>query len=108
MTLLTYNKLVRDKIPEIIQKEGKNCTTKTLSNKEYKVELKRKLVEESTELLKTKTNEEMLEELADIYEVIEAILFEEKFDIKDIQEKRVCKNMQKGAFETKTYLQEVQ
>lgn len=104
---MTYNKLVRDKIPEIIQEDGKTCTTKTLSKEEYRTELKRKLIEESKELLETKTQDEMIEELADIYEVIEAILFEDKVDIKDIQDKRICKNMRKGAFEQKVYLQEV-
>lgn len=107
MNLMTYNKLVRDRIPEIIKKDGKVCSTKTLTATEYQVELKRKLVEESTELLDANTKEEMLEELADIYEVIEAILFEEKFDIKDIQDKRICKNMRKGSFEDKVYLKEV-
>ncbi len=104
---MIYNKLVRDRIPEIINYSGKSCTTKTLTNDEYKLELKRKLVEETKELLEAETVEEVIEELADIYEVIESILFDEKIDIKDIQDKRVCKNIKKGAFETKTFLQEV-
>lgn len=104
---MTYNKLVRDNIPEIIKNDGKDCTTKILTTEEYRLELKRKLVEESTELLEARTNEDMIEELADIYEVIEAILFDGKFDIQDIQDKRVYKNIRKGAFEDKVYLKEV-
>lgn len=104
---MIHNKLVRDKIPEIINETGKSCTTKILNSEEYKLELKRKLVEESKELLDAKSHDEMIEELADIYEVIEGILFDEKIDIKEIQDKRVCKNIHKGAFEQKIYLQEV-
>ncbi|MEC9484827.1 MAG: nucleoside triphosphate pyrophosphohydrolase [Candidatus Izemoplasma sp.] len=50
-----YNKLVRDGIPDIIEKAGKNCKTKILSDSEYVHELKRKLIEESQELIEAKT-----------------------------------------------------
>lgn len=107
MISMIYNKLVRDNIANIIREDGKTCTTKTLSTEEYRLELKRKLIEESQEVLASKTREEVIEELADVYEVIEAIMFEEKIDLIEIQDKRVCKNMKKGAFEEKLYLIEV-
>lgn len=103
----TYNKLVRDYIPNIIRKEGNTCETQILEDKEFLFELKRKLIEESTELLEAKSFENTLEELADIYEVLEAILMEEKIDLFDIQKERVFKNRDKGAFEDKVFLKRV-
>ena len=65
-----YNKLVRDKIPEIISNNGENPKTRILDNIEYKKELDRKLLEEVNEYLK----DDNIEELADIEEVLLAIL----------------------------------
>ena len=59
-------KLVRDRIPEIINESGRHCSVRVLDDAEYYIELKRKLVEEVDEFL-AETN---LEELADILEVI--------------------------------------
>ncbi|MEW9095242.1 MAG: nucleoside triphosphate pyrophosphohydrolase [Clostridiaceae bacterium] len=61
-----YNKLVRDKIPEIIKRSGKTCKTEMVSKEEHYLRLKEKLKEEVEEFLE----EENIEELADIYEVI--------------------------------------
>lgn len=63
-----YNKLVRDRIPEIIENSGKKFTTRILGDNEYINELKKKLVEEMEEYQQTETNEDALEELADILE----------------------------------------
>lgn len=63
-----YNKLVRDRIPEIIENSRKKFTTRILGDNEYINELKKKLVEEMEEYQQTETNEDALEELADILE----------------------------------------
>ena len=65
-----YNKLVRDKIPDIIEQSGKKANYHSLDYKEFQHALKVKLVEEANELLNAKTPKEELEELADIYEII--------------------------------------
>ena len=103
----TYNKLVRDNIPLIIKSSGKECETRILNRDEYLVELKKKLIEESTELYEANSVEEKIEELADIYEVLETILKEEKIDLKEVNKIRIHKNMDKGAFEKKVYLKNV-
>ena len=65
----TYNKLVRDKIPEIIESDGKKCVTRVLCQEEYLKELRRKLNEEVQEYHESGDHEE----LADILEVVYAL-----------------------------------
>lgn len=67
--MVIHNKLVRDKIPEIIEKSGKKAITRTLTQEEYLMELDRKLNEECAEYQADKS----LEELADMLEVMYAI-----------------------------------
>ena len=61
-----YNKLVRDKIPEIIEADGKTCKTKILSDEEYIAALETKLNEEVAEYQADKN----LEEMADVLEAV--------------------------------------
>ena len=49
--IYTYNKLVRDKIVDIINKEGKQATYRVLNDEEYLNELNKKLIEESHEFI---------------------------------------------------------
>ena len=69
----TYNKLVRDCIPDIIQAEGRRCETETLSDAEYEQALRAKLVEEAEEAAQA-SDEQLAQELADMYEVIDALM----------------------------------
>ncbi len=64
--MIYYDKAIRDKIPEIIQKDGYSCNVKTLSDEEFLVEIEKKFSEEVTEY----QNDKNPEELADILEVI--------------------------------------
>lgn len=66
MKLITYNKLVRDKIPEIIEASGKKCEIQVLNDEAYLEMLDKKLSEE----LKEYQESHEAEELADILEVI--------------------------------------
>ena len=69
--ITTYNKLVRDNIPEIIEKNGGKPKYRVIENdEEFKKALKAKLVEEIDEFLNANTEEEVIEELADIYEIM--------------------------------------
>lgn len=105
--MIIYNKLVRDEIPTIIKAAGKKCEITFLDNKTYSLELKKKLIEESKELSNAITKSEVIEELADVYEVLESILIDQKIDINDIKEKRILKNIKKGAYENKVFLKSV-
>ncbi len=100
-----YNKLVRDNIPNIIKNDGKECKTRVLNEEEYEIELRKKLIEEATELFKAKNIEEKIYELADIYEIIEYILMVNNIDKRNVDIVRIKKNMKNGSFEDKTFLE---
>lgn len=95
-----YNKLVRDKIPEIIENEGKKVTTKILNDEEYRTELNRKLKEEVNEYLE----ENCVEELADIVEVIYGILNSMEVSKEEFESVRKSKAEKRGGFEKRIYL----
>ena len=77
----TYNKLVRDKIPEIIVAENKIPKTRILGDEEYKKELLRKLLEESNEVFEARNNEQDLsKEIGDVLEVIDSVIKAFKLD----------------------------
>ena len=97
----TYNKLVRDKIPQIIQANGQTCTTRILDNKEYIQELNKKLLEETNEFLKDQT----VEELADMQEVILSILKTKNTTFEQLEEIRKQKAQQRGGFKDKIFLE---
>lgn len=67
------NKLVRDRIPEIIQASGKRCSIEPMSEPEYRQALLEKLVEEAQEARQA-SPEELVTELADLHKVLAALL----------------------------------
>ena len=94
----SYNKLVRDKIPELLDSKGISYEKRTATEKEFKTELIKKLQEEIKEFLET-SNEE---ELADIMEVIEALKKLPQFS--NVEEIRTKKLAEKGGFEKRIIL----
>lgn len=97
----TFNKLVRDKIPEIILNSGEQCTTRILDNEEYLHELNTKLSEEVNEYLESSE----LEEIADIFEVLYAILDAKKVSKEDLEDIRIAKVEKRGAFKERIFLE---
>ncbi len=95
-----YNKLVRDKIPEIINSTGASCTTRILSNEEYLQMLNAKLCEEVQEY-QTDLN---IEELADIMEVVYALTQAHGYTIERLEKTRAEKAEKRGAFKEKIFL----
>lgn len=79
----TFNKLVRDKIPNIIKQNGETPTIEILNDIEYKKELEKKLYEEYNEVINS-NGIDRLEELADMLEVIRALAKLENKDLNDI------------------------
>lgn len=98
---MKYNKLVRDKIIEIIQKQGKEPVFHVAENEEYWQKLKEKLQEEVKEFLA----DESIEELADILEVLEAIGKYKKFNKARIESIKNKKAKERGAFKKRIILE---
>ena len=95
-----YNKLVRDKIPEIIKKNGKTPITKIYSVNKYKKALNTKLKEEVAEYLES----DSIEEIADIEEVIRSILKLNKISENSLNKIRLIKNKKRGGFDKRIKL----
>lgn len=101
---IIYNKLVRDRIPEITLASGWKSTTRVLGQKEFIQALKNKIVEESLELKEGKTDENLVEELADLQEIIDAILSEKKIKFTDFRKIQTEKRLKRGGFKKKLFL----
>lgn len=99
---MKYNKLVRDKIPEYIQKKGGKPVFRLASTDEYWNKLKEKLLEEVEEF----NRDENIEEIADILEVIEAIIKHKNFKRKHIDTVKLTKVQEKGGFKKRIILEE--
>ena len=99
-----YNKLVRDKIPEICLLKGQKPTTRILNEREYIEELNKKLKEEIEEYLQS----EEVEELADTYEVLLAILKAKKVNKDEFEKIRLNKVKKRGSFDNKIFLESVE
>jgi len=99
-----YNKLVRDKIPEIIHQSGNQCETKTYSDSEYIQALRQKLVEEAHEAA-IASPDELAQELADVMEVIDALLAATGIDpaqVREVQKEK--RSLLKGGFDNRIKL----
>ena len=98
-----HNKLIRDRIPEIIRQAGRECEVETMSLKDYHQALLNKLVEEAKEVAEAKPDN-LVEELADVYEVIDTILASLEIDKDIVLAKQKQKRQDKGGFTKKLSL----
>lgn len=98
------NKLVRDRIIEIIEKQNKKCSYRYLKDIEFNQCLKDKLMEESKEVCDAIGKEELMNEIADVLEVIEALIQHNNFDKDEIIKIKKDKAMRNGKFNEKIYL----
>lgn len=101
--ITTYNKLVRDKIPEIIESSGKSCVTEILSDEDYLKMIDTKLDEELAEY----HQDQNIEELADLLEVIHAAVIARGYTIEELERVRLDKATKRGAFKNKILLKQV-
>lgn len=99
----SYSKLVRDRIPEIIAAGGKTCICEELSDSAYLDCLDKKLNEELAEYQESKS----LEELADLLEVMQAVVKARGWTWAELEQARMDKTMERGRFEKKILLKEV-
>ena len=95
-----YNKLVRDRIPEIIEASGNKCKTKILSDREYLEMIDAKLDEELAEYHK----DQNIEELADLLELIYAAAIARGYSIEELESTRTDKAQKRGSFDKRIFL----
>lgn len=98
-----YNKLVRDKIPKIIEQSGKRAVTEIIKDVQYINLLNTKLGEELTEYIESGD----IEELADLVEVVYAILDFKNVPVSEFEKIRLGKAEKRGAFKERLLLKEV-
>ena len=101
MTIKKYNKLVRDKIPDIIEAQGKKCKLYIATGTDYHNRLKDKLLEEAKEFFENPC----VEELADVQEVLDTLVYIHRWDL---TKARLKKTVERGGFWRRYILEEVQ
>ncbi len=97
---MEFNKLVRDKIPQIIEAQGEEPVTRVLDGEEFHAALEQKLREETAEYLESKE----LGELADILEVVYALCEADGHTLGDLTDAYVKKHEARGGFQKKMFL----
>ena len=103
MKKTSYNKLVRDKIPSIIEQQGRQVKTRVASADELSHFLTLKLMEECKEYSENSN----VEELSDILEVIYALLTIHKTTFDELEVLRLEKRVKRGGFDNNIILLEV-
>ncbi|WP_259416905.1 nucleoside triphosphate pyrophosphohydrolase [Bacillus toyonensis] len=103
----THNKLIRNKIPQIIKSNGKTPTTRILNEDEYMEELCKKTQEELTEYLEAKTKPHKLEEPSNLLKLINPLAKHESTTLKEINNIRKKKVEERGGFSDRAFLIEV-
>ena len=101
---MRYNKLVRDRIPEIIKARGKKANYRILDESEFIDYLEKKLDEEVAEFHKKKS----IEELADVVEVLMTLITELGYSGSDVYKKRCLKSAERGNFDKRICLIDVE
>lgn len=104
MEKIYYNKLCRDKIPEIIHDKGFECEVRTADHGEYKREIVRKIYEEASGVTNHDNHEHMVSEIADLVITLEAV--KKEFDISDAEVDVAVKESLdfKGGYDKRLYL----
>ena len=101
------NKLVRDKIPYLVAKEGGSYSLKLLSPLEHQYEITKKMYEELNEYNVATTKEVAIEELVDMVELIYAAVKLHDLSIDEFEAIRLEKKKKKGGFEKGIYLHSI-
>ncbi len=98
-------KLVRDRIPEIIEASGRTPEVRVLEPAAYEQALLDKLLEEATEL-RDAAPDDRLEEAADVYEVLVAVAELIGVELRDIEDRAAFKRAERGGFRERLWLDE--
>jgi predicted house-cleaning noncanonical NTP pyrophosphatase (MazG superfamily) len=103
-----YNKLVRDRIPEIIESNGGKATVRELDSAAFLQELKAKAEEEWKEYLESASDNQAMEELCDLLEVLHALAHAHGSGFEELEAIRKKKAQERGGFEKRLFLVEAE
>ncbi len=100
------NKLWRDNAPSMMEKNhGSTIYCRQLNDKEYDEQLRIKLVEEMDEVVNAQSNSELKAEVADIYEVLDALMKMHHIEKKEVEEIQLSKRLERGGFEGRMFVE---
>ena len=97
------NKLVRDHFIDIMEKQNISVNFHVLSQKDYEIELKKKLIEEATEVSEEENKDNIIIEMADVLEVLYGLCDYYGISMENVEEKRKDKKEKRGSFNQKIY-----
>lgn len=103
MSKIHYNKLIRDRIPEIIAASGKTCEVQVMLPDEFEAKLLEKLIEESSEI-QTADHDHLTTEIADLLEVIDTLLDLKAISMQAVRAEQLYRREQRGGFQKKLKL----
>jgi predicted house-cleaning noncanonical NTP pyrophosphatase (MazG superfamily) len=106
--VIVYNKLIRDKIPQIIESKGKRAEVRVMDSDEYTKMLNVKLQEELDEYKEANDESDQIAELADLVEVVYAILDNKGLSISEFEKVRLAKQSERGGFKDRLLLVKVE
>ena len=107
MSRKIYNKLIRDKIPKIIEENNKVYNIEIMNDEQYKNKINLKILEEVQELLESRKHEERVNELADTYKILEVYIAVNDIDAREVEVKKESKLLLRGGFKDKILLIDV-
>jgi predicted house-cleaning noncanonical NTP pyrophosphatase (MazG superfamily) len=101
-----YKKLIRDRIPEIMEEKGVKYGVRVLGDEEYKKELLKKIIEEAQEVLEVNGDKkELTKEIGDVLEIVDYLVSVFELDRKDIEKVRKGRKKSRGGFDKKLFLE---
>jgi predicted house-cleaning noncanonical NTP pyrophosphatase (MazG superfamily) len=102
--IIKYNKLIRDRIPEIVKEAGWIPTVRVLKQKEFLNALKKKVFEEAEELIQSKDKEGIIDEIVDIQELLDVLMSEIGLKKSEAKKLQITKRKKRGGFKKRLFL----
>lgn len=102
--VIKYNKLIRDRIPEIIKEAGWLPTVRTLKRSEFLNATKKKVLEEAEELIQSKDKKGIIDEIIDIQELLDVLASETGLTKLGVKKLQSAKRKKRGGFKKRLFL----
>lgn len=103
-----YRKLVRDRIPAIIKADGMHPVMRKLTEKKFKEEVLKKIIEEAEEIHKANSHKELIKEFADLHEIVATAMSAHRISSKEVQKIRAKRHKERGGFKKRVFLEKVE